>query len=204
MPTPPETEPTTTGAEASPRDRLSRSERREHLLDVAAGLVLAVEAPLSMEALARGAGVSKTLPYKHFDNIAAVLDALFRRESVRMATTVWEKLQQAGPADDLARVWIDAYFDAVASHGAVLQRLHTPGSDIAGLTDPASNFVDAITLVLREVLGVEARRAAEMGRTVHAAIVGAAISWINGEASRDDLRDLLLDLLRAVAKGSPR
>jgi hypothetical protein len=138
------------------------------------------------------------LPYKHFDNIGAVLDALFQRETVRLATVVWEAIQQAGPADDLTRVWINAYFDALASHGAVIQGLHSPGSDLAGLTDPASRTVDAVTLVLRDVLGVEARRAEEMGRTVHGAIVGAAVSWINGEAARDDLQDVLVELLDVV------
>jgi AcrR family transcriptional regulator len=209
MTTPPEAPPSPTDrppgpspAEAPPpRDRLSRSQRRDHLLDVTATLVLAGETPISMESLARAAGVSKTLPYKHFDNVAAVLDALFRRETMRLAAMVGESLQAAGPGDDLARVWINAYFDALASHGAVVRKLHTPGSDSAGLTDPASSAVAAVGLVLREVLGVEPGRAAEMSRTVHGAIVGAAVSWVNGEAARDDLQDLLIALLQIVRNG---
>jgi AcrR family transcriptional regulator len=212
MTTPPEAPPSTTDRppgpsrpEATPpRDRLSRSQRRDHLLDVTATLVLAGETPISMESLARAAGVSKTLPYKHFDNVAAVLDALFRRETMRLAAMVGESLQAAGPGDDLARVWINAYFDALASHGAVVRKLHTPGSDSAGLTDPASSAVAAVGLVLREVLGVDPGRAAEMSRTVHGAIVGAAVSWVNGEAARDDLQDLLIALLQIVRKGPGR
>jgi AcrR family transcriptional regulator len=209
MTTPPEAEPSTTDrppgrsapAGTTRGDRLSRTQRRDHLLDVTATLLLAGETPISMESLARAAGVSKTLPYKHFDNIAAVLDELFHRETVRLATMVWEALQNAGPGDDLALVWINAYFDAVASHSAVIRKLHTPGSDLTGLTDPASRAVDAVALVLRDVLGVEAGRAGRMSRTVHGAIVGAALSLVNGEASRDDLQNLLLDLLRSVRNG---
>ena len=211
MTTPPEAEPTTSDRPPSPAapatagrgDRLSRTERRDHLLDVAATLLLAGETPVSMESLARAAGVSKTLPYKHFDNIGAVLDALFRRETLRLAAMVWEALQNAAPGDDLALVWIDAYFDAVASHSAVIQKLHTPGSDVAGLTDPASRAVDAVALVLRDVLGVEAGRAGQMSRTVHGAIVGAALSLVNGEAPRAELQQVLADLLRAVKQGPP-
>jgi AcrR family transcriptional regulator len=187
-------------SETAPRDRLSRQARREHLLDVTAALVIAGETPISMESMARAAGVSKTLPYKHFDNIAAVFDALYEREALRLAGMVWEAIQGTGPGEDPARVWINAYFDALASHGAVLQGLNTPGSDLAGLTDPASRAVDAVALVLREILGVEARRAGEMSRTVHGAVVGAAMSWVNGEAARDDLQDLLIDFLRIVCR----
>jgi AcrR family transcriptional regulator len=210
MSTPSEAEPSTIDGPLSPSaaataraDRLSRTQRRDHLLDVAAALLLAGETPISMESLARAAGVSKTLPYKHFDNIGALLDELFRRETVRLATMVWEALQHADPGADLARVWINAYFDAVASHSAVIRKLHTPGSDVAGLTDPASPAVDAVALVLREILAVEPDRARRMSRTVHGAIVGAALSLVNGEADRDDLQDLLVDLLRSVKNGPP-
>jgi AcrR family transcriptional regulator len=183
---------------AAPRDRLSRDERRSHLLDVTAALLLAGDVPISMESMARAAGVSKTLPYKHFDNITAVLAALYQRETRRLAQMIWQALQDAGPDDDLVRVWVGAYFDSLASHGAVVQRLHSPGSDLTSLADPAGKGAEAIAIVLREVLGVDARRAREVSRMIHGGIVGAAISWVNGEASREDLESLLVDLIRAA------
>jgi AcrR family transcriptional regulator len=158
-----------------------------------------------MESLARAAGVSKTLPYKHFDNITAVLAALYQRETRRLAQMIWQALQDAGPDDDLVRVWVSVYFDSLASHGAVVQRLHLPGSDPTTLTDRASKGAEAVAIVLREILGVDRRRAAAVSRMIHGGIVGAAISWVNGEASRDDLEDLLVDLIRAVmAEPEPR
>jgi AcrR family transcriptional regulator len=188
----------TGGEAAAPRDRLTRDERRDHLLDVAATLVLAGEAPLSMEGMARAAGVSKTLPYKHFDNIGAVLTELYQRETRRMAYMVWEQLQQAGPDDDLTRVWVRAFFDAVASHGAVIRSMSMPGSASATVSDTASYGPEAVAIVLREVLGTDPQRAGEVSRMVYGGMVGAAISWQNGEASRDELEDLLVAHIRAA------
>jgi AcrR family transcriptional regulator len=194
-----------TGAEPGvPRDRLSRDERRSHLLDVAAELVLAGAVPISMESLARAAGVSKTLPYKHFDNITAVLAALYHREARRLAQLIWQALTDARPEDDLVRVWVSAYFDAIGTHGAVLRSLYTPESELTTLADPAGKGAEAVALVLREILGVDARRAGEVSRMVHGAVVGAAISCHNGEASRHDLEDLLVDLIRAATTPSGR
>jgi AcrR family transcriptional regulator len=183
---------------ALPRDRLTRDERRAHLLDVAAGLVVAGEIPISMESLARAAGVSKTLPYKHFDNITAVLAALYQREARSLAQMIWQAIQDAGPDDDLVRVWVSAYFDSLAAHGDVMRSLYTPESDLTTLTDPAGKGAEAVAIVLREILGTDARRAGAVSRMIHGAVVGAAISVNNGEASRDDLEDLLVDLIRAV------
>lgn len=186
------------GSGATPRDRLSRAERREHLLDVTAELVLGGDTAISMESLARAAGVSKTLPYKHFDNVTAVLAALAEREALRLAGMIAEALQAAGPDDDLAEVWLNAYFDALSSHGAVLQKLHTPGADLVRMIDPTGRAVDAVALVLREFLGVEPGRADQMSRMVHGAIVGAALSWVNGEAPREDLQEVLIALIQAI------
>lgn len=196
MSTPHDDESITSGT--APRDRLSRDERRSHLLDVAAGLVLAGEVPISMESMARAAGVSKTLPYKHFDNITALLAALYQREALRIAAMIWEALQDAGPDADLVRIWVGAYFDALASHGAVLRSLNIPGSGLTTLVDPEGSGSDAIALVLRDLLGVDRRRATEVSRTIHGAIIGAAASWVHDEAPRDDLEDLLVGLIRAV------
>ena len=52
-------------------------DRRDHLLDEAAAILVAHGAAvLTMERLAESAGVSKALPYKHFDNVQHVLVAL--------------------------------------------------------------------------------------------------------------------------------
>lgn len=59
---------------------MSRADRRLALLDAAAELLRGKDpVPLSFEAIAAGAGVSATLPYKYFDSIDEVANELYRR-----------------------------------------------------------------------------------------------------------------------------
>ena len=68
-------------AHAAARQRMSGTARRSQLLDVAADAVLAGGmADLTMERLAEQAGVSKALPYTHFESIDHVLVSLYERE----------------------------------------------------------------------------------------------------------------------------
>jgi AcrR family transcriptional regulator len=62
------------------RDRVPRAERREQLLEVALAL-LAEEgfAALSMEAIARRAGVNRAIVYRSFPNLGVLLATLLRR-----------------------------------------------------------------------------------------------------------------------------
>ena len=59
---------------------MSREGRRAALLDAAAaGLRRRERTPLTFEAIATEAGVSSTLPYKYFDSIDDVAEALYRQ-----------------------------------------------------------------------------------------------------------------------------
>ena len=62
----------------------------------------------------------------------------------------------------------------------------------------SSNLYGIEGFHLKDVLGVDPRRAGAVSRMIHGAIVGAAISCHHGEASPDDLEDLLVDLIRSV------
>jgi AcrR family transcriptional regulator len=68
----------------APRQRIPRAERREQLLDVTLALVSdeGFEA-LSMEAVARRAGVNRVVVYRSFANLQLLLVTLLRREDRR-------------------------------------------------------------------------------------------------------------------------
>src|SRR4051812_2562449 len=58
--------------------------RREQLLDAAKAVVAEHGFHgVSIEAVARGAGVTRPIVYRHFDDLAALLDALVERETLR-------------------------------------------------------------------------------------------------------------------------
>ena len=72
-----------------PRRRVPQAERREQLLDIA--LVLVAEdgfAALSMEAIARRAGVNRVVIYRSFANLGVLITALMQREDQRVRATL--------------------------------------------------------------------------------------------------------------------
>src|SRR5207245_2842686 len=69
------------GADTAPPERLSKAARRTQLLDCAAQLITqrGIDG-VTMEGVAALAGVSKALPYLHFQNAEALIMALRERE----------------------------------------------------------------------------------------------------------------------------
>jgi AcrR family transcriptional regulator len=76
--------------------RLPAPERREQLLDVTKAIVAARGFhAVSIEAVARAAGVSRPIVYGHFDDLRGLLEALVLRESARAL----EQLARVLPTD---------------------------------------------------------------------------------------------------------
>ncbi|MHB8689794.1 MAG: TetR/AcrR family transcriptional regulator [Solirubrobacteraceae bacterium] len=79
-----------------PSQRMPQSQRREQLLDVT--LELLAEAgfgALSMEAIARRAGVNRAVVYRSFANLGVLLLALLHREDRRIARTLDQLLPRS-------------------------------------------------------------------------------------------------------------
>jgi AcrR family transcriptional regulator len=172
-------------------------DRRAHLLDVATRLVVD-DGPtvVTMERLAEAAGVSKALPYKHFDNIEAVFIAVYRREIEIMGTRIWQALAEAGPDDDLVRVGVGIYFDELARCGQVLAALSAPGTAIPALSSPGRRAAGFTLDLLQRFHGLERRQAAVVAGMLMGAVVGAADTLSAGFASRDEVEPALVDLYR--------
>ena len=76
--------------------RMTAEARREQLLDAAKAVVADHGFHgVSIEAVARGAGITRPIVYRHFDDLAALLDALVERETLRALVQLREVL----PAD---------------------------------------------------------------------------------------------------------
>src|SRR3954471_14026767 len=75
---------TSSAVRAHTQSRMSAGERREQLLDVTKELVAdhGFHA-VSIEAVARAAGVSRPIVYGHFHDLPGLLEALIERESER-------------------------------------------------------------------------------------------------------------------------
>lgn len=189
---------------AAPKRRMRGDDRRHQLLDAAADLVVEHGASaMSMERLAAVAGVSKALPYKHFDNGEAVLAALYRRETAALGRAVWKALSDAAPADDLVRLAIRVYFDEVSTRAPVLAALSRPGATISSVADPSQAGIAFEVEVFNRFHGLDRDRAKAVAGMVQGAVVGATGTWLAGHGTRAELEDDLVALLATLIARSP-
>lgn len=97
--------------------RLPPEQRREQLLDAALGLIIEQGyAGVSIEAVARVAGVTRPVVYDHFSNLGRLLHALVEREE-RYALTQLEQVVPADPGNasppDLLAQGLQRFLEAV-------------------------------------------------------------------------------------------
>jgi AcrR family transcriptional regulator len=106
------------------RTRLAAADRREHLLDAAAELVLDQGfLALSMESVAQRAGVSKGLGYAYFENADALALALYDREVGALYQRVEAAVSAAAGFEARIRAGVRAYLDVVGERGALIGAL---------------------------------------------------------------------------------
>src|SRR5215208_1991836 len=89
------------------RKRMSAEQRRAQLLDVTKEIVgeQGFHA-VSIEAVARRAGITRPIVYGHFEDLGGLLEALVERESIRALTQLPDSF------DDLLQA-LTAYLEAV-------------------------------------------------------------------------------------------
>jgi AcrR family transcriptional regulator len=109
---------------AKTRKRLTHEERHEHLLDVAAKLMLehGFEA-VTMEAVKERAGVSRGLAYTHFVSAEELVFALYEREMTELERRLDAMAATSGAFDDRVRTATQTYFAFVADRGGLLATL---------------------------------------------------------------------------------
>jgi AcrR family transcriptional regulator len=89
--------------------RLSRSERREQLLDVTKRIVGedGLHA-VSIDRVAREAGISRPIVYEHFSDLGGLLGVLLDREGQRALAQVTEVVPSEAPGGAITEVLLDA------------------------------------------------------------------------------------------------
>jgi AcrR family transcriptional regulator len=106
------------------------AERREQLIDAALEVILEHGyAGVSIEAIARTAGVTRPVVYDHFPNLGSLLQALIEREEryalAQLAQIVPEVPGSAEPAE-LFAAGVRRFLDAVASRPATWRIILLP------------------------------------------------------------------------------
>jgi AcrR family transcriptional regulator len=109
---------------------MSAHARREQLLDVTTGLVAEVGfREITIEAVARRAGITRPVVYEHFGDLPGLLDAVVEREMARalaqVSETALQKLSE-GPPIDLMIESLSSFLHAVRSHPSTWRLVLTP------------------------------------------------------------------------------
>src|ERR1700752_4311664 len=123
---PPLTQGNTTGGASALVDsvRSDAQRNREKLLEVATAAFAAADGrPVSLESIARDAGVGIGTLYRHFASREALVEAVYRTELADVAAAAEQLLRRHPPKTALRR-WMDRYANFVAAKRGMAESLH--------------------------------------------------------------------------------
>lgn len=101
-------------ASAPRRPRADAQRNREALIDAAKAAFAEIGAEVSLEEIARRAGVGIGTLYRHFPTRDAVIEAVYRREVDQLADAAGPLMQQLHPVEALSR-WMKMSVDYMAT-----------------------------------------------------------------------------------------
>src|SRR6201994_3433500 len=123
---------------------------REKLLEVAtAAFAAAAGRSVSLESIARDAGVGIGTLYRHFPNREALVEAIYRTELAEVAAAAEQLLRRHPPKTALRR-WMDRYANFVAAKRGMAESLHAMFD--SGAMQPSQtrdSIAGAVDLLLR-------------------------------------------------------
>ena len=110
--------------------RMAPEQRREHLIDAAIEVILERGyAGVSIEAIAREAGITRPVVYDHFPNLNRLLHAVIEREE-RLALEQLAEVVPENPSDhepgELLAIGVTRFLDAVTSRPATWRLILLP------------------------------------------------------------------------------
>ena len=180
------------------RPRADARRNRERLLEAAKAAFAAAGPDVSLEEIARRAGVGIGTLYRHFPTRDAIVEAVYRREVQQLAGAARRLLAEAPPGQALHQ-WMRLFVDYVATKKVIASAL---GALVGGTTDlyaaSGAQIMGAMAeLVARAAAAGEIRADADPDDLLRALVgftYGAAQPGWQASALR--LIDLLMDGLR--------
>lgn len=154
---------------------------REKLLEAATAAFAAADGrPVSLESIARDAGVGIGTLYRHFPTREALVEAVFRTELAEVAAAA-ERLLDRHPPRIALRRWMDRYASFVAAKRGMAESLHAIfDSGALAPTQTRDSIVAATDTLLR---------------------AGASDGSLRSDVSADDVVSSLIGIF--LASGSP-
>ncbi|WIM87376.1 helix-turn-helix domain-containing protein [Candidatus Mycobacterium wuenschmannii] len=164
---------------------------RERLLDVATAAFAAADGnPVSLESIAREAGVGIGTLYRHFPNREALVEAVYRAELAEVAETAAALLERHPPMTALRR-WMDRYASFVAAKRGMAESLQAMfASGAMQANDTRASIRGAVDLLLRAGVDDGSARADVDSDDVVSSLIGIFVAG-SSPAQRGRMLDLL-------------
>ena len=139
-----------------PRKPRADAERnRQRILEIAKKAFTRSGANISLDDLARQAGIGPGTLYRHFPTRDALLEAVYRTEVEKLATAERE-LSQAMPPVEALRAWMLLFVDYIAAKHIIAPALNT-------LVGGPSKLFEASGSQIKGAIGALVERAIESG-----------------------------------------
>jgi AcrR family transcriptional regulator len=145
---------------------------RERLLRAATAAFTAHGGSVSLESIARDAGVGIGTLYRHFPNREALVEAIYRAELAQVAAAAEQLLKRHPPKTALRR-WMDRYARFVAAKRGMVESL--PAIFDSGALAPSQtrdSIVGAVETLLRAGVDDETLRADVQAEDVVSSLIG--------------------------------
>jgi AcrR family transcriptional regulator len=173
--------------------RADAQRNRDRLLNVAVRAFSQDGPEVTLDAIARDAGVGIGTLYRHFPTREALIEAAYRSELARLCDAAADLLQDTAP-DEATRAWMDRYIEYMTTKrgmaGALQAVIASGGTPYAQSRD---RLITAITALLQAGAAAGALRADIEPGDVLASLSG--LSLAAGEPAQRDQARRLLDLL---------
>jgi len=187
-------------AAAARKPRADGTRNRQSLIDAAKAAFAEAGMNVSLEEIARRAGVGIGTLYRHFPSREAVVEAVYRREVEQLAAAVPQLLEDWSPGEALHK-WMHLFIDYIATKRMIAPSLGPLTGRSSALYATSTELITGAisTLVKCAVAGGDVRKDIAPSDLLRAMV---GVSYQNPdagwEASARRVIDLLMDGLRRV------
>ncbi|HTB90413.1 MAG TPA: TetR/AcrR family transcriptional regulator [Steroidobacteraceae bacterium] len=180
------------------KPRADSARNRQLLIDAAKAGFSSVGLDVSLEEIARRAGVGIGTLYRHFPTREAVVEAVYRREVEQLSEAV-PQLLQSSPAGEALHKWMHLFVDYIATKRIIAPSLAAAAARTPALHKTSLELITGAisTLVKRAIASGDVRKDIDPSDLLRAMV---GVSYGNPdagwEASARRLIDILMDGLR--------
>lgn len=166
---------------------------RQRLLDAAVHAFSTAGADVTLDRIAKEAGVGIGTLYRHFPTREALIEAAYRNELAKLCDAVPELLA-ALPADQAFRAWMDRFVDYLSTKRGMADALRLA---IASGANPYAHSRDRLLAALGELLAAGAAAGAVRSDVAPADVLAglSGVCLVAGGPDQREQAGRLLDLL---------